>query len=145
ADAAIAALCLPDMVVSRQWPGRPSGVDWLAFDPTLKFYARADQVTVSVRQVEGDREIGKIAVDDLASYLGLIFSANGRYLHIRRISSSPRSQLYQIGENGVERLLADEHTAVAFNPNSRLMAAWYPDHSLRIVDLPGCVESKRFE
>ena len=43
----------------------------MAFDPDLEKYARADDETVSVRKVKDDREIAKIAINDVESSPGL--------------------------------------------------------------------------
>ncbi len=53
--------------------------------------------------------------------------------------------LYRIDADGIRRLMADDYDSFAFSPESKSLAAWYPDHTLRILGLPECRESKRFE
>src|SRR5262249_17499904 len=57
-NAAIACLALPDLRLSKQWPGWGEGTQWVEFDHELEHYARGDiQGAISVRRTADDQEV----------------------------------------------------------------------------------------
>src|SRR5262249_1152279 len=61
---AIAAMCLPDIEVAREWAGYPAGCTALAFDTEFQKYAVGDERGhVSVRSVNDDHQLFDLAVE----------------------------------------------------------------------------------
>ena len=85
---AIAALCLPDIEVEKEWDGWPAGSACLAFDPEFERDGRGDRAgKISVRRVSDDAALFELPPppggDRVDEYGGVEFSPDGRYLHQR--------------------------------------------------------------
>ena len=76
---AIAALCLPDFEVAKEWDGSPPGSSSFTIDTEFQRYARADKDgNVTVRRIEGDEELFALpGVGPSTAYDGLRFSPDG--------------------------------------------------------------------
>jgi serine/threonine protein kinase len=58
---AIAALCLPDIEIDKEWDGYPIGSTSFAIDAAFERYARADSKgNVSIRRIADDRELMRL-------------------------------------------------------------------------------------
>jgi len=78
-NAAIAALCVPDFQLVREWNGWPADARALSFDASLTRYARADKAgNVSIRRVQDDAE--EIALPGNGEVASIRLSPDGRYL-----------------------------------------------------------------
>jgi WD40 repeat protein/tRNA A-37 threonylcarbamoyl transferase component Bud32 len=146
ADEAVAALCLPDLVVAEQWPGAPQGCYTVAFTPRLDIYARCDaDGAISVRHVDGDREIAVFKSGHrVNAYRGLEFSSDGRYLRATTYNEAEGSRLFRIDVTPATTILDDHHIALAFSPDSRRFVARYHGNEYRVCELPSGKELKRF-
>jgi serine/threonine protein kinase/WD40 repeat protein len=79
---AIASLCLPDVEVAEEWKGWPPDGETVDFDPFFTRYVCADRKgNVFVYRVGDGTELMRLPnIGRVASYGGLLFSPNGRYL-----------------------------------------------------------------
>jgi len=141
---AIAALCLPDLEVDKEWNGYPTGSSSFAIDPAFERYALADK--------DGNVTIGRLADDAVicrlpgkgrcADYNGLVFSPDGRFL---RVGSTVLKQ------QAVWRLDVDpprettKFAYVDFSPDSKRLAAWDSTGMIRILDIDSLAELRRFD
>ena len=148
---AIAALCLPDVEVEKEWDGVPSGIDIVAFDPDFERYARVEKDdSVSVRRVSDDGELFALPAPPDASSValrGLEFSPDGRFLH--HVSSGKqaagfRARLWRLDGPRPALVLDDDHYAVAFRPDGARFAATYPDMTIRTFDAASGAELRRY-
>ena len=146
ADEAVAALCLPDLVAERRWPGAPQGCLTFAFAPLLNIYARSDvNGRISVRRVGDDTEIAAFNMGSrVAGYNGLQFSPDGRYLSATTDDKAVPSRLFRINVKPARTILNDCYRALAFAPDSRRFVALYRGNQYRVGELPSGRELKRF-
>jgi serine/threonine protein kinase/WD40 repeat protein len=136
--AAIAALCIPDIEVEREWAGFPAGSTALAFDPSFQRYARGDEEgIVTVRQVHDDKELFHLAVEgEVAGYDGLQFSPDGRYLYCCYVlGDKPHGRCWDLGESAASVVLDNDSDGFAFSSEGALCAAQFYDGRVRIYDL----------
>ncbi len=105
---AIAALALPDLYVSKYWAGFPKGTRDIAASGNLKRYARLnDQGVLSVRNVEGDREIGVAHLDPASAYLN--FNFDGTFLSCYRVMQpSSVLQFWKVTDAGLTEVFQVE-------------------------------------
>jgi eukaryotic-like serine/threonine-protein kinase len=144
---AIAALLLPDLEIAKKWEGCPAGTNSIALDANFERYARADWLdgNVSIRRVADDAEIHTLpGVGRVSSYGGLQFSPDGRFLSQRFESRQLGDRLWKLDGPQPVRLLDDGHIHCAFEPGGHRLAATYPDHTVRVLDLDTCRETRRF-
>ena len=144
---AIAALCLPDIEVVKEWDGIPEEATAFAIDPAFERYAWGDKDgNVSVRRIEGDAELFKLSgTGRVWEYDGLKFSPDGRFLHIMCfVNERYRGRLWRLDDPQPVAVLDDDHVGFAFRPDSRQFAASYPDGSIRLYDLANGQEVRRF-
>src|SRR5262249_36645493 len=102
---AIAALCLPDIEVAREWAGYPAGSTALAFDTEFQKYAVGDeQGRVSVRSVNDDHQLLDLAVEGcVADRDGLQFSSDGRFLFCQhKIGNQPHGRCWDLARPAAE-------------------------------------------
>jgi serine/threonine protein kinase/WD40 repeat protein/tetratricopeptide (TPR) repeat protein len=135
---AIAALCLPDIEVAREWDGRPPGTEEIEFGPDLEYYARADTAgQVSVRRVSDDVEIARLPSSGKVAWMGLTMSLDGRFL-AQRCLPNQRLRLWRLDGPKPEVVLEDvtgsHHSTVAFRADSRQLAIPQPGASVRVYD-----------
>src|SRR5262249_41721974 len=125
---AIAALVLPDLEVVKEWNGLlPTSNIW-TFDAALQRYARAEAGgAVSIRRVEDDAELLRLpGLGPLNGYVGLEFSPDGCFLHRHyQRDGQWRGNLCRI--DGSQPVLDAAYSGFAFSPDSRQLAASYPD------------------
>jgi serine/threonine protein kinase/WD40 repeat protein len=142
---AIAALCLPDLEVVKEFDGWPLGSDGFAIDYAFERYARGDQDgNISIRRLSDDAQILWLpGVGRLHAYGGLRFSPDGRFLH-QMGDGKPRARLWKLDGPKPVMVLDDDHTQVTFRPNSSQFAAAYPDGSIRLFDALTCEEQRRY-
>src|SRR5262249_14765425 len=85
---AIACLALSDLAIGRKWNGYPEGSTAIAFDRSLRRYARADsQGAISVLDATNDRELAKLQGSG-ACAIALGFGPNDRHLFAWYLSST---------------------------------------------------------
>jgi serine/threonine protein kinase/WD40 repeat protein len=146
ADEAVAALCLPDLVVDKQWRGAPQGLASVAFAPRLDVYARCDlRGNISVRRVEGDVQFAALKMDQpVDGYHSLEFSSDGRYLHAATQKGAGGGRLVRLDVAPAMTILDDRHIAFAFSPDSRQCIVGYPGNEYRLCELPSGKVLKQF-
>jgi serine/threonine protein kinase/WD40 repeat protein/Flp pilus assembly protein TadD len=133
---AIAALCLPDFEVAREWDGAPAGYTGFALDADFRRYARADSDgNVSVRRVEDDEELAALpGVGPSTEYDGLQFSPDGRFLHVVAGGAQVRGRLWKLDGPRPALVRDDDHTGFAFSPDGKRCAAGHPDGTVLLLD-----------
>jgi serine/threonine protein kinase/WD40 repeat protein/Tfp pilus assembly protein PilF len=145
---AIAALCLPDLEVDREWKLDLAGLTAFTIADTFERYAFADRHgNVSVRRLDDHAELCRLpGVGPLDWYDTLHFSPDGRFLVQRcRTAAGWRSRLWRLDGREPAEMLALAGSAWDFSPDSRRCAVF--DHqarALRIHDLEGGRELRRF-
>jgi serine/threonine protein kinase/WD40 repeat protein len=142
---AIAALCLPDLEVAKEWDGYPKDSTGFAIDAAFERYAVADKDgNVSVRRVRDDQQLiplpGFGPCDD---YVGLLFSPDGRFLHVKR-AHSKRRRLWKLDGTDPVLVIDGQYSAFAFSPDSRRLAASFDDGTVRLLDTETGNEVRRF-
>jgi serine/threonine protein kinase/WD40 repeat protein len=134
---AIAALLLPDIEVAREWDGWPTGSLGFAIDNTFERYARGDKDgNVSVRRLADDVELFRLTgARRCEGDHGLLFSPDGRYLHLMwQVGQGWRSRLWRLEGLQPVAVLEENHSGVAFRPDSQVLAAANVDGSIRLYD-----------
>ncbi len=145
---AIAALCLPDLETATEWDGVSEGCTAFAIDPAFERYAWGDKAgNVFVRRVEDNADLFHLPGSaSIAVYAGLEWSPDGRFLHqLCEGMQAGSSRVWQLDGPQPVPVLKDEHVGFAFRPDSRQCAAWYPDGSIRLYDLPSGKLVNRFD
>jgi serine/threonine protein kinase/WD40 repeat protein len=145
---AIACLCLPDLEVVKEWDTWFTGSSGFALDPAFERYARGDDDgTVSVRRLSDDVELCRLRGGGTVSdYDGLEFSPDGRFIRqICDTSEGCKGRLWKVEGTSAVAVLEDNHHASAFHPDSRQLAAAYPDGKIRIYDTALGKELKHFQ
>jgi WD40 repeat protein/Flp pilus assembly protein TadD len=144
---AIAALCLPDLELAPEGSHEITGASAFTIDPAFQRYAWADKDgNVRICRVSDDEEFlqlpGGGGVDE---YGGLKFSPDGRFLHHScQTPRGVRSRLWDLDASKPKAVLDDDHTRLAFRPDSREFAAFYPDRTIRFFDSASGCELRRF-
>jgi serine/threonine protein kinase/WD40 repeat protein/Tfp pilus assembly protein PilF len=149
---AIAALCLPDLEVVREWDGAPVGTGALAFDADFKRYTRSDpDGNVTIRRVADDTVLATLpGIGGVDGYGGLEFSPDGRFLYQVCEIEPPRrrwrGRLWKL--DGAEPILLSlsggDHSRGTFEPSGRRCALAYPNQTVRVFDLDTGREVKQF-
>jgi eukaryotic-like serine/threonine-protein kinase len=81
---AAAALALTDLRVEHEWRAKNTGIDALAFNPTLEWYAVAEKPgVVSLRRVSDQTEIRRIEYDGTPVIYLTPFSQDSRFIGLR--------------------------------------------------------------
>jgi serine/threonine protein kinase/WD40 repeat protein/Tfp pilus assembly protein PilF len=139
---AIAALCLPDLEVAKEWDGYPVGSSAFAIDAAFERYARAGKKgNVSVRRIADDVELFQLpGSGPCADYGGLVFSPDSRFL---RVESVGRQVLWRIDVETPKRLAT--FNSVEFSPDGKRLAATDSTGVLRILDTESLRELRRFD
>lgn len=143
-DQAIAAFCLPELEVDREWEGCPAGTEFLAMNNAFTIYARGDESgRISVRRIEGDVELSQfVAKRRVTGFDGLKFSPDGRYL---RASLEGRGGCcWDLEAQPPTLVLEHDRWGFDFDPRGGLCAATFADGSIRIFELPSGREQRRF-
>jgi serine/threonine protein kinase len=142
---AIAALCLPDLEVEREWKLDVKGLTAFTIADTFERYAYADKDgNVSVRRLEDHTELGRLQGEGpLAGYDTLLFSPDGRFLVQKcRIAAGWRSRLWKL--DGAEpAVVLSTAGAFEFSPDSRQCAV-AEAREIRIHDPETGRELRRF-
>lgn len=96
---AIAALSLPDLHVENHWPGNPKGTKEVCVSGNHLRYVRiSEQGELSVRSVEGDKEIAKVKIEPGSSTVAL--NRNGTVLACWRATLPVRTlQFWKIADS----------------------------------------------
>src|SRR5262249_18282596 len=93
---AIAALCLPDMEVEKEWGAWPSGWGDTDLDARAERFAQSDaQGNISVRRVADDVEIARLPSSGKLTWAGVTLSPDGRFL-AQRCLPDGRITLWQL-------------------------------------------------
>ncbi len=148
---ALAALCLPDIEMEREWDGWPAASVAVGFDPTFERYARADiSGNLTVRRVSDDKELFAFPAPPGLRQPGeagaIEFSPDGRFLHqlCRTTPCCFHSRLWRLDGAASAVLLDDEHGGVAFSPDGERFAAEYPDGTIRVYSAASGDELRRY-
>jgi WD40 repeat protein len=81
---AAAALALTDLRVDHRWRAKNTGIDALAFNPTLQWYAVAGQPgIVSIRRVDDQTEVRRITYKGAPAIYLTSFSPDSRFIGLR--------------------------------------------------------------
>jgi serine/threonine protein kinase/WD40 repeat protein/Tfp pilus assembly protein PilF len=142
---AIAALCLPDLEVAKEFDGWPLGSDGFAIDHAFERYARGDKDgNISICRLSDNVRIAWLpGVGRLHAYGGMQFSPDGRFLQLVCVGK-PHARLWKLDGPKPILVLDDGHTHLTFRPDSRQFAAAYPDGSIRLFDALHCEELRRY-
>lgn len=135
---AIAALCLPDMEVAKEWGAWPSGLGETDFDAEAERFAQDDaQGNISVRRVADDVEIARLPSSGKLAWVGVTLSPDGRFL-AQRCQPDGRIKLWQLDGPKPQVVLQATtgvpSATVAFRPDSRQLAIQQPDAFIRVYD-----------
>jgi YD repeat-containing protein len=145
---AIAALCLPDLEVDREWKLDLTVVTAFTIADTFERYAFADRGgNVSVRRLEDHAELCRLPGEGpLDWYDTLRFSPDGRFLVQQcHTPAGWRHRLWKLDESEPRVVLAAPATAWDLSPDSRQCAVF--DHQareMRIHDSQTGRELRRF-
>jgi serine/threonine protein kinase/WD40 repeat protein len=133
---AIAALCLPDLEVDKEWIGYPTGSSAFAIDPSFEKYARADkQGDVSVRRVADDAELFHLSGSGkCADYGGLVFSPDGRFLRVR-LAARTRESLWCLDGNSPVCIQTYDACSADFSPDSTRLAVSSTDGTVHVFEI----------
>jgi serine/threonine protein kinase/WD40 repeat protein len=145
---AIAALCLPDLEVEREWKLDLRGATAFAIASTFERYAFADaRGNVSVRRMADHAELCRLPGEGpLDWYDTLHFSPDGRFLVQRsRTAAGWHSRLWKLGGAEPVVMLAGDLSDYDFSPDSQRCAILDQQaHQLRIHELETGRELRRF-
>jgi serine/threonine protein kinase/WD40 repeat protein/Tfp pilus assembly protein PilF len=141
---AIAALCLPDLEVAKEWDGYPKDSSGFAIDAAFERYARADKEgNISVRRVRDDSELIRLpGFGPCSDYEGLSFSPDGRFLHVRHAVNSQR-RLWKLDGTEPVLVIDDRYDVGEFSPDSRRLAVSFNDGTVRLLDTETGKEARR--
>jgi serine/threonine protein kinase/WD40 repeat protein/Tfp pilus assembly protein PilF len=133
-DEAIAAFCLPDLEVAKEWVNFPDTFWGFCVDATFRRYALADKNgNVSIRRLEDDRELLALpGIGPYSQFEGLVFSPDGRFLHCYVYNK--RSRVWKLEGEKPNFFANDDHIAFAFSPDSRRLAAGYRNGTIKLFD-----------
>jgi serine/threonine protein kinase/WD40 repeat protein/Tfp pilus assembly protein PilF len=142
---AIAALCLPDFELAKEWDGYPPATTAFTVDDAFERYARADRAgNVSVRRIDDDQELFALpGAGPSTGYEGLRFSPDGRFLHVIAVPQR-RGRLWKLDGPRPALVADDDHGGFAFSPDSNRLAAAYPDGTVVFLDCETGKALRRF-
>lgn len=138
---AVGLMALPDFHVVHGWDGFLPGNRQFAIDADFRRYARSDERNVvSVRQVEGDRELFTLeSPKEVRTGIGqLKFSPCGRFLARRA------DVIVWDLERRAAVVTVTGSFDFAFRPDGGAIAISHRDGTVRIHELPGGTELGRF-
>ncbi len=144
---AIAALCLPDLELIREGGSATVGASGFAIDPAFQRYTWRDKDgKVHLYRLSDDKELLQLCDGGLVGdFAGMQFSPDGRFLNqIIETAQGYRSHLWDLDTPQPKAVLDDGHIGLAFRPDSREVAASYPDRTVRFFDLATGREKRRF-
>jgi serine/threonine protein kinase/WD40 repeat protein len=145
---AIAALCLPDLEVEREWTLDVAGLTAFTIADTFERYAYADKEgNVSVRRLDDHTELCRLPGEGPQDWGdSLHFSPDGRFLVQEcRTSTGYRSRLWKLDGPKPMVVLRSRKWGWEFGPDSRQCAAFDSQaRELRIHDLETGRELRRF-
>jgi WD40 repeat protein len=135
---AIAALCLPDLEVEREWPLDLPAMTGFTIADTFDRYAFGDKDgNVSVRRLVDHTELCRLpGGGPLDAYDALRFSPDGRLLVQQcRTAGGSRSRLWKLDGTEPAVVLSLGPSAWEFSPDSRQCAVFdRPARQMRICD-----------
>ncbi len=150
---AIAALALPDLHIVECWEGFPKGTNELTISDDFRRYARlSDQGIISVRSVEGDREIGMVQVDPTSHSLKL--NRDGSFVSCWCAEQpSPKLRFWMVTETGLVHVVqteierTDRKVSLQFldQPDSHLGIVAKPNGVITLFDLEKGIELRSLE
>ncbi len=146
---AIASLVLPDLEVSKEWPGWPTGSRGFAIDNTFQRYARGDaDGNVSVRRIADDKELFRLPGGGPSpdTYGAIGFSPDGRYLYqnLNQNSEGSDHRIWRVDLDPPTRVVPDDCWTSEFSPDSRQVAALFRDGTMRFYELPSGRPAREF-
>jgi serine/threonine protein kinase/WD40 repeat protein len=134
---AIACLSLPDVEELREWEGRPSGTDALAFDDRLETYARAEPPDqVSVRRMADDKEIVHLTTSTRG--IRVLLSPDGRFLRVGPAEGNGPMEVWEITGSEPKSCVTEASVVShfeAFSADSRRLAYLRSDGTMVVRDL----------
>ncbi len=137
---AVGLMTLADIQVHRRWAGHPEGTTAVGFDHRLERYARASNgKTVSLREVDGDREIAALEGQD-GSYSLLVFDSTGKYL-LGRAHNRFQKGKFEVWDLEAKRTVFRSpdlvsFSAVDFHPEGRAVASASPEGDCSVIEVP---------
>jgi WD40 repeat protein len=133
-NATITALTMPDLYPVQEWDGFPPGSSEVDFDDNLEIYARVDtEGTCSVRRVEGDVELHRLANPDIPAG-SLRLSRDGRFVLIWKTDGQCR--VWRVDLTTPEVVLAEKNVQWPdFHSNSREVVLMHSDGRIAHYDL----------
>jgi WD40 repeat protein len=145
---AIAALCLPDLEVEREWKLDLTGATAFAIADTFERYAFADRDgNVSVRRLDNHTELCRLRGEGPQGwYDTLRFSPDGRFV-VQRYNTPVgwRSRLWKLDGAEPAVVLSGPEGGWEFCPDSRQCAVnYHKDQEIRIHDPETGRELQRF-
>ena len=148
---AAAALVLPDVEIEAEWEARPEGTVGVAFDASLRRYARLDRDgTVTLHQLDGavPREVARFSAPGPAPFANLWISPDGRFVVTARGTAHgggyEEFRAWEIDwrRPGVaaKPLCTDSFGGsgipMVFRPDGRHLAVWQPaENAVSVYDL----------
>src|SRR5262249_19565584 len=144
---AIAALCLPDLEVDREWKMDLTGTTAFTIADTFERYAFADKDgNVSVRRLDDHAELCRLPGEGpLDSADTLCFSPDGRFLVQQcRTAAGWRGRLWKLDGTKPAVVLSGADGGWELSPDSRQCAVPHKDRSIRIHDTETGRELRRF-
>jgi serine/threonine protein kinase/WD40 repeat protein len=133
---AIACLTQTNLTFEREWEALLSESRGLAFDPSLRLYARGERSDISVRRIDDNQEVARL--DGVLSLLGdpeFKFSPDGDWLMVRDWTN-PNLQRVTVWDLKRRRpLVIPDVVDFDFHPAGRHAAAALADGSIRLYDL----------
>jgi eukaryotic-like serine/threonine-protein kinase len=145
---AIACLALPDLRVTKEWDGWPTGSMTIDFDDALERYARVDrQGLVSVRRVADDALLWTLAAFGPGNFgpgneAFPCFSPGGRHLLLQR---GERIKVWDLAEPTPTAIIeTSDAGATAFHPDGgQLAVAHDDDGAIDFYDLSTGIVSRQ--
>jgi serine/threonine protein kinase/WD40 repeat protein len=139
-NAAIAALALPDLYLTRPWNAYPANTSF-DFDEAHAVYARTDrQGSCSIRRVADDTELHRLPAPGGPARTWL--SRDGRFVALHHWPK--RLDLWKLDEVPARRLLSEKRVQfVDFRRDNQQIALAYQDGAIGLFELPSCRQLSR--
>jgi serine/threonine protein kinase/WD40 repeat protein len=144
---AIAAFCLPELQIDREWEALRAGGAFLALNSDFTRNAKGDEEgnVIVCRMNDGLEEFRLKVPGAVSGYDGLRFSSDGAFLHVRYLTPGGHAgRCWDLRTSPPVPVLDHDRGIFAFQPGGPLCAAAYSDGSIRIIDLATMTERQRF-
>src|SRR5262249_15984445 len=136
---AIAALCLPDLQIEREWEGLPAGQSFLAVDPKFQMYARGDVAgQIGVFPLSDLCERARLQGDGkISGFNGFRVSPDGGFLspQFYDSASGQRGRCFDLATLGTVVQCNQDAIGFDFCGDSKQCAVAFSDGTVRILNL----------